>query len=90
MGIDMTAITDLELLHELYRRFDGRCYVWVDEDVAYKLEEWGYETTKENIDAVWSHMGRYWLVDRMTEVGYHAIDDAISYAEKDLTKTEEV
>lgn len=89
MEKSIERFTDAEIINEAYRRFSGRVCIWVDEDVAEKLDEFGYERTKENIDAVWSRAAHKWLSEDMCEAGFATIERAIDYVRDQLTEVEE-
>jgi hypothetical protein len=57
----------------------GRCGIvtWCDEDIVTALERSGADQTPENIKAVREHLYVECIDDRMTEVGFAVIEEAI-------------
>jgi hypothetical protein len=89
MSIDLTAITDDQLLREMHERFRGRFCIWQDEDIENALDLTDHKLTPENVEIVWAEIGSSWLEDRMCEVGWDVIYAAIDFAGDKLEKFEE-
>jgi hypothetical protein len=67
----------LQLRSELESLDRWGIVTWCDEDIVTALENAGAEATPENIKAVREHYYVDCIDDRMTEVGFGIIDDAI-------------
>jgi hypothetical protein len=67
-----------ELRSELEHLGRWGIVTWCDEDIVTALERSGADHTPENIKAVREHLYVESIDDRMTEVGFAVIEEAIS------------
>lgn len=58
---------------------------WCDEDIAARLQEEGIKSTEHNINIVLNEVDDY-ICDRMCEVGWEVIDQAIADNRSDFEK----
>jgi hypothetical protein len=78
-GTTDEAITDQvqKLRSELEQLGRWGIVTWCDEDIATALEDAGADTSRENVKAVREHLQVGQIDDRMTEIGFQILAEAI-------------